>query len=130
MDPNTELQIAQAVLSELRNSTSAITDTASQAGTYGFQLMVAGTRFSGIASIISLAVFLIATYLVFWKSWIPYAKSWQDEEAQVLVGVFGGAAILIILIIISNMLFNSIMSIAIPEYVVVNKLIELAATAV
>jgi len=130
MDPNTELQIAQAVLSELRNSTSAITDAASQAGTYGFQLMVAGTRFSGIASIISLAVFLIATYLVFWKCWIPYIKSWQDEEAQLLGGVFGGIVILFALIIMSDMLFNAIMSIAIPEYVVVNKLIELAATAV
>ena len=128
MEPNTELQIAQAVLGELKNSTAAITDAASQAGTYGFQLMVEGTRFSGIASIISFAVFLIATYLVFWKSWIPYVKSWPNEEAQVFGGVLGGATILIALSIISDVLFDAIMSIAIPEYVVVNKLIELATT--
>lgn len=130
MEPNTELQIAQAVLGELKNSTAAITDAATQAGTYGFQLMVAGTRFSGIASIISVTVFLIATYLVLWKGWIPYVKSWRDKEAQAIFGIVGGTVIFMALIVISDTLFDAIMSIAIPEYVVVNKLIELAATAV
>lgn len=130
MDPNTELQIAQAVLSELRNSTSAITDAASQAGTYGFQLMVAGTRVSGITSIISIVFFLLATYLILWKGWILYVKTWNDEEAQFIFGTIGSVVILCGLLVISSELFTAIMAIAVPEYVVVNKLIELAAAAV
>lgn len=130
MDPNTELQIAQAILGELRNSTAAITDAASQAGTYGFQLMVEGTRFTGVASIISIAIFLIASYLVLWKGFIPYVKTWEDEEAQSLGGIFGSIILIFALLLISTIIFDAIMAIAIPEYVVVNKLIELATSAV
>lgn len=39
----TELQLAQGVLRELRNATTSLTDTVTQAGSYGFQIMIKGT---------------------------------------------------------------------------------------
>ena len=123
MDEN-ELVIAKSILASLQNSTDQIVASTQFAGSYAYEVMIKGTIATGISSLICLVV---AVLFIWWscRKMLTWAKN-EDEEVYVvaivgmLISLFGT------LFVTAAILQPSIMAILAPDYVVLNKLIELA----
>ena len=115
------------MLTSIQNSTSQIVDGVQTAGTYAFEIMVRGTIASGIADIICAIGWIIFMYISYSRLW-----SWADKENNE-DSVFIALILSVVLFVGSIVLFGSIINSAImaifaPDYVVLNKLIELATS--
>lgn len=117
--------IAKSVLASLQNSTEQLVSSAQVAGSYAYEVMIKGTIATGISSLVCLG---IAIAFVYWscKRLIIWANKEDCETAYgiaiccMLISLFGT------LFITAAIIQPSIMAILAPDYVVLNKLIELA----
>ena len=124
MDEN-ELVIAKSILASLQNSTDQIVSSTQVAGSYAYEVMIKGTIASGISSLVCLVV---AVAFIWWSC--NRLLTWADNEkcdpayaiaiGGILISLFGT------LMITASIIQPSLMAILAPDYVVLNRLIELA----
>ena len=102
--------------------------TATNVTTYGYEVAIQGTVVNGIASLISLAVTLIASAVVGSKivNWARNAVRSGEDEFIWVFAFFGILVMLLIFAVIASCLQDSIIAIFAPEYVVVKQILASA----
>jgi hypothetical protein len=103
-------------------------NAAGNVSTYGYEVAVKGTVIEGAASLLISIIAVVATILVARKL-LGWARSEGDHEAYLWSGA--GIILTLILAYIATylLLYNPIMSIGAPEYVVIDKILSAAANA-
>ena len=115
------------MLTSIQNSTSQIVDGVQTAGTYAFEIMVRGTIASGIADIICAIGWILFMYISYSKLW-SWVKGQKDDEDVAFVALLVALVILFGSILLVATLNSAMVAIFAPDYVVLNKLIELATS--
>lgn len=79
----------------------------------------------GIADIVCLTLWILLMYVAVRKIYV-----WQEKQSDSDIQFFGTLIGIVVLLVISlltwNILYNGVMAVFAPEYVVLNKLLELA----
>jgi hypothetical protein len=118
-----EITILQSVADGIRNTTG-----------YGYQVMVHGTQFNGVVQLVCGLLSIILTLVV--TKWVilPFTRGIYIAENKdpwvYLVGVIAvGVLFALISCVVWCVLYNPLINILAPEYVVVNNILNTLTTA-